>query len=206
MDRIYDDPADIDRQLLDRVIAEYFEGQPVRVSVDVEGQRLTEDGLYLLGCRAGPSVEVENLLHEMAHLAEREKEKLLEFSPYNWGYSYGQYWEVAGRSGHEARTDQSVRREGRIWAYQLNLIRYFGTPKTARELVGSAVYMEAFYIYKNRVLRGFEQFDYKEKENKALDIFAEEVEQLADTEFTLDAFNTNWHERMELLRNETKSK
>ena len=84
------------KTLLKHINKRYFENNPVRFKMKFEGQGLTNDNLYLLGGRAGPpdAISIQNLLHEMCHLAEREKDKLIEKPSSGWGFSLGKFWSI----------------------------------------------------------------------------------------------------------------
>lgn len=76
------------KTLLKEINRRYFRDNPVRFKMRFEGQGLTDNNLYLLGGRAGPidCISIEYLLHEMCHLAEREKDKLIEKPASSWGF------------------------------------------------------------------------------------------------------------------------
>jgi hypothetical protein len=175
----------------------YFIGNPVKICQKFEGQGITADNCFKLGCVAGPSVELSNLLHEMCHLAEREKDKLLLRPHSAWGFTFGKYWELLGQSGYEAQTDQSVLREARVWSYQLSLSRELGIEESAEELVSSAVYLDAFCLFKfNHIAKGK---PYRERERETLQVLAKLVEDQTEV-FTFERFEQDWFERMELLK------
>ncbi len=84
------------KTLLKEINRRYFRDNPVRFKMKFEGQGLTDNNLYLLGGRAGPidCISIEYLLHEMCHLAEREKDKLIEKPSSSWGFSLGKFWQT----------------------------------------------------------------------------------------------------------------
>ncbi len=70
MDDIIDKELTVaDAAILERIKADYFVNNQAHVDVDVEGQSLNDDKQFVFGCRAGPGIQVSNLIHEMAHLA-----------------------------------------------------------------------------------------------------------------------------------------
>jgi len=154
----------------------------------------------------------------MGHLADREVPKLVKRPYSGWGYSYGKYWELMGRSGYEPQTDQSVVREGNIWAFQYSLHKHYNLKIESEfrdveldpehqvyELVSPAIYMGAFFIYASR----FNPFplpkdmSLKERDEFALHKLADYVMELEDTKFSFENFVMAWSERMEALK-ETK--
>lgn len=182
--------------LLERVKTEFFVGNPVSIDIQLEGQSLDDNGNYILGLRAGPVIDITHLFHEMGHLAEREISKLLK-KPYSgWGYTHGKYWEIAGKSGYEALTDQAVQREARVWAYQLSLQKYYNLNISVESAVSSAVYLDAFLYYKIELVRNLH---YSLQNVTRLKYLAAQVEELHQTTFTIDVFKSAWQERMELL-------
>lgn len=103
----------INKNLLKEVSKRFFLKNPVKIKQRFEGQGISGSGNYLLGCYAGPEMDISHLFHEMAHLAEREEKAILEKPFSGWGFSHGKYWEVAGQCGWEPQTEQQVLREGR---------------------------------------------------------------------------------------------
>ena len=186
------------KTLLREIARRWIIGNPVKIGQNVSGQEITEGNCYLLGCVAGPDKSVEYLLHEMAHLSEREPSKLLEKPVSGWGFSQGKYWEVAGKCGWEPQTDQSVQREARVWAYQLSLMRELNREETAENLVSSAVYLPAFCYFKSPLRDKSNSFS--QNEAVAVKHLAAQVEKMAKSEFTFERWQEEWFARMELLR------
>jgi hypothetical protein len=185
----------LDKTLLKKIAKDLIIGNPIKIGQIVEGQQITENNCYLLGCKAGPGTHVEYLLHEIAHLAEREIPKLLEF-PQNWGFYYGKFWEATTHmgyhSGWEPETDASVLREARVWGYQLSIMRHYQLPITSKELASSAVYLPAFCLYK-----------YKRANVKEDDAALEQLSKLIDENskiYTHAHFIEAWNTRMETLK------
>ncbi len=194
---LFEDESNLDQDLLSDVLNMFFKNTPVSVKPSIEGYRI-ENGEYVLGCMAGPSCDMSNLFHEMGHLAEREIPKLLERPWSGWGYGQGRYWEFGGRFGFEAQTDQSVRREARIWAFQLSLQRYFGIQKSPYDTVSAAEYLDAFGIYARKEIEGISPFS-EEGKKQAIQHLANWVEKMSNEEYTFERFCTDWSERMVAL-------
>lgn len=203
---IFDSPNKIDKVALETIKNDFFVGNPVSAIVDFEGQGINEQGDYVLGCRAGPSIHISNLIHEMAHLAEREIPKLLEKPYKGWGFSFGKYWEFGGRSGHEPNTDQSVLRELRVWAFQWSIQQHYKIKdkesKTIFDLVSSIVWLPAFVYFKHKRISKEERelLKYDQSEKKAIELAAEEVRIMSNTDFTFECFCDNWFTRMKILK------
>lgn len=181
---------------MNEIEAMFFKPYPsvVGINKDVEGYKI-ENRKYILGLRAGPDSGISNLVHEMGHLAEREINKLVERSPYAWGYYMGKPWQVLNQSGVEPQNDKSVFREARVWAYQLSVLRHFGLmDETVEEMVSPAVYLSAWWLYAKRVTGA----SYS-KEKEAVRILAKYVAKLASTKFTFENFCINWKIRMKAL-------
>lgn len=199
MDRIFDEdiPGD-DKPLLKRLMLDYFvrPKSPILAKVRVQGQRLNDDRKFVIGCFAGPRLSIENLIHEMGHFAEREIDKLRKRPHFAWGYSFGKFWRVGMQSGHEPYSAQSVHREIRVWAFQLNLHRHYGIKTDAAELAESAEFLPAFCNYRRYCDPEGAKLRPKDE---CLAQVTKEIETLADTKFTLKAFNDAWNERIEVL-------
>lgn len=208
---IFETTDKLDKTKLAEIEKMFFKDNPVQINPEIEGYRIADNGDFILGCMAGPSCNIGNLLHEMSHLAEREIPKLVKRPYDSWGYSFGKYWEILGRFGYESNTDQSVRREGRIWAYQYSLHLHFDVPTdedyeeegverlSTISLVNSAIYLEAFYIYKNKC-DPQKTLEYTEREIFAIECLSKEVKQMSDTDFSFDRFVENWNLRMTALK------
>lgn len=191
-----------ERSVLIRIRKDYFVPySPCPVSIDIKttGQRLDENGDFVIGCKA-TDIYVTHLLHEMAHFAEREIDKLLLRPTEGWGYSYGKYWEIGNQSGYEPSTDQSVRRELRIWAYQHNLEKKYGIEQPIEDLVRAIVWDSAFTFYHS--YHDVERKRFRSEKDRLV-IAANEVKELADTTYTLDTFDKAWDERIRVLRNQS---
>lgn len=196
-----DSEEKIDKVMLERITKDFFDDTVVTYTIGMEGQRTDEDKRIVLGCRAGPSVSVTNLLHEMSHLAEREKNKIAKRPAYNWDFSYGKYWEVLGQSGWEPQTDQSVKRELRVWAFQLSIQNHYGINEAdegetiAEDLVASAVYLSAWCYWRKSVGEcGLES------DKDALRRAADHITELSNSKFTFARFQQDWEDRIKLLK------
>lgn len=197
----YNDLAPKEKTLVGRIEMDYFIAHincPISIDVPTTGQRLDADGNFVIGCRAGDLLAT-NLLHEMAHFAEREIDKLLKRPDMGWGFTYGKYWEIGSQWGYEAHTDQSIRRELRAWAYQHNLELWYGIAQPIEKLVAPVANDSAFALYHS--YHDVERNRYRSEKDRLV-IAVEEVRQLADTTYTLKAFNAAWNERIRVLRNQ----
>lgn len=173
---------------------EFFADQDV-IHIDTSLEGMTSDpesGRYYLGTWAGPEAKLSNLLHEMGHFVEREIDKLKEFPISNWGYSFGKYWELCGRSGWEPRTDQDVRREQRVWAYQISLEKHFGIYESPYEMVNAAPFLGGWCFYQPLEIETYENEPRIRK-------LAEETEELSRTRYTLERFRKGWWRRIREL-------
>lgn len=191
---VFENESDLDKGLLSNVLSTFFNNTPVSVKPKIEGYKII-NGEYVLGCMAGPSCDILNLFHEMGHLAEREIEKLILRPWMGWGYGQGRYWEVGNRFGFEPMTDQSVRREARIWAFQLSLQRHFGIEKTPYDTVSSVEFMDAFGIYAQNEIKGINPY-FTETKKQVIQHLANWVEKMSNEEYTFERFCTDWNERM----------
>lgn len=200
---MFENESNLDQRFLAVVLERFFTGVPVSVDPKVEGYKI-RNGEYVLGCMAGPSCDMENLFHEMSHLAEREISKLIERPYVNWGYGNGKYWEAGNRFGFEPQTDQSVRREARVWAFQLSLQNHFGLNISSYDTVRAAYWLDAFPIYARNEIPDCQVFS-SEGQEQALRHLADWVEKLSREEYTFEKFCSNWNERMIALSNKTKS-
>ena len=182
----------VDHLMLHKVLTRFFKpGGPIVYDEDLEGQTVYEPtSQYVIGPWAGPQAEIENLLHEMCHFAEREVDKLLQFPFSSWGFSYGKYWEVLGRFGYEPQTDASVLREQRVWAYQISLQKHLGVEVDPYDLVSSAQYMNAWCYYQPFSLR---TWDNEIKFRK----LSQDTMIMSQNEYTFEAFRDAWDYRIE---------
>jgi len=194
-----------DKIILGEIARRYFSYNPVKISRRLEGQGMRPDLCYQLGMRAYKEIEVNNLLHEMSHLAERETEKLLEFPARSWGFSLGKYWQIGTAQGFEPQTDQDVMREARVWSYQLSLSRELGVQETAKELVSSATWLGGFCLFKFRMRREgkVKSNEYAKGQEEALEILAQLVEEGTNI-YTYQNFVENWNEKLEAIEAKRK--
>ncbi len=102
---------------------------------------------YFVGGHAGPSKNISNLLHEIGHFAEREVEKLKLFPSNGWGFYPGKFWQIGTNWGHWQSTDEQVKRESRVWAFQLSAQIHLGLSDSPYELVSSADWLPAWCFF-----------------------------------------------------------
>ena len=110
---------------LELVKEKFFQNSLIEISNSLEGNKFQDEKL-VLGCRAGPSMSVDNLLHEMAHLIEIPDERIRISG---WGMTYPEV-EVLGQFFREPQTIQGLRRELRVFAIQKHLFEMAGIPTT----------------------------------------------------------------------------
>lgn len=174
----------------------FFKDNTVIIKIRKEGQSLYGNK-FVLGCRAGPQINITNLFHEMAHLAEREEDKLLQKPSYAWGFSFGKPWEIGNFSGFEPSTDASVRREIRVWAYQWSLQRQFGIKDSIYNTIRPIVYLPAFvYYHRSNGKNG----QYHLSDQCKIKIACLEAQELSKKDFSYSNFVNAWQTRMELLK------
>lgn len=112
----------IDRALLGRIYAEWFAPYEDCIGIIEDRGNTVFENRFLLGMYAGRS-DLFNLTHEMAHLIEID---LPRCHLPDWGFKYGTYWEIGGRSGHEFHTTQAAWREIRTFGIQHHLNLHYG--------------------------------------------------------------------------------
>lgn len=185
---------ELDNCLLDKVNHDFFLGNTViQFDRSLEGQTI-ENKKFVIGPWAGPESNIANLFHEMCHFAERPIEKLQKFPVYAWGFTFGKYWELCGQSGYEPQTDQAVRTEQRVWAFQRSVQKHYGIEEDPYDTVSAATYINAFTMY----LLGQGKTD-----QEKLKILAAETEIMSNNEFSFDKFKKDWNHRIEILMNKT---
>jgi len=128
---------------LPAVTARWFEGRAnVAISLGLEGVDHDVGGAVLtFGCRAGPSRDVVNLLHEMAHLVEIPEARSVK--P-DWGFKLGKPFLGAAGIDFIPVTAKGTEREARVWAWQTVLMEALGIPGKVEDLVRGAVFMGDF--------------------------------------------------------------
>ncbi len=177
--------------IIERIAADYFPDDhrfPVRISYKLEGQALDKEGRFLLGCKAGPTIEASNLLHEMAHFAEREVEALKKRPVGSWGFKFGKLVEIpaVSYSRFEFSGVQHIERELRVFGYHLNLARKYEVGETAKSLAGLCRFLQNFLLYGS-------------SEEASLTIIEKRIEEAAAI-YTLEKFEDEWWSRTKLLR------
>lgn len=176
-----------DAILLSHLDALFFAGNPVSARMTLEGSRIDAGGI-VLGMRAGPVSEIANLVHEMCHLVEIDDSRM---TVRNWGlHSTGYLAAIAaGRPWFGPTTDQALRREMRVWAYQWNVTAALSLPgeKGIAELVRPAVFVDGFMNFPG------------ETEKDRLAAIAQEVEAMLP-EYSFDRFCEEWARRMPVIR------
>lgn len=118
-----------------QVEREFFHGASVELVWDTT-QRV-EEGKLQLGGRAGPTVHISNLCHEMAHLVEIDDARC---GQPGWGLQLPKVF-IYDRMCLNPETNQATRREVRVAAYQLNLMRHLGLRATPAGLVRAYTFL-----------------------------------------------------------------
>lgn len=166
----------------------FFQSPIFQLRNKMEGQ-ICEEKSYFVGAAAGPSLNLSNLFHEICHFAELDIKRLKKFPSRNWGFYYGKFWQIGTSWGYEPQTSDQVKRESRVWAFQLSAEKHFDLNDSAQELVKSAVWLPAFCYYKY-------SFN-NHSDKKALYYLAKHVERLSKTfnfQKLLDDFNSRIQE------------
>ena len=180
-------------ETLKKVKELFFANKQIKLSVGLEGQKC--DGTtYIVGCKAGPSVDIQNLLHELCHFAELEKERLLLFPRTSWGLKFGKFWSFGQHWGYEPQTSEQVEREARVWAFQLSASKYFGLNANSHDYAKTAVWLPAFTIYECG-------FTGKASDCKAIYKLSKHIERLSKNRFTFDKLIDDFNDRIKLLEN-----
>lgn len=191
----------IDKTIQDRILADFFsyEKLPIVYDENIEGQKINDKGQFSIVPWYGPEASVSGMLHEMCHFAEREIEKLMKFPRSSWGFYHGKFWQIGTSWGYEPQTDQSVRREQMVWAYQLSAQRHYGIDQEPFDVISSATWLPAWCYYQpfpDERLYGLEN----RRENRRLVKLAEETELMSKNEFTFQAMQNAWDLRIEKLK------
>lgn len=123
---------------------------PIRIETSLEGQKV-ENGTIFIGSRAGPSSNLDNILHELAHFIEIDEKRM---DQHGWGLKYGKWVDSPFPNRYcsgwyELTTDKHIQREIRVWAYQANLLKYFKLPVDFQDLAEIAPYLPDLWLYKN---------------------------------------------------------
>jgi hypothetical protein len=101
--------------------------------------------------------------------------------------------EIGRHFGYEPKTDSSTRREMRVFALQYNLQLQFGIKTTIEKLLSPAIYINSFSMY-----RPYKKNGELRSDKERLAVMAEEVSEMIH-QFSFDAFESEWHHRIEKL-------
>lgn len=187
-------------QQLNQLIQKYFSPHnEVIVKKKLQGQKVV-DNRYVIGMRAGPltNINIDNLLHEICHLVEIEEERLVKRPTSSWGLNPGKFWQIGSNWGYETFTDDQVKREQRVWAYQLSLNSNINNQTTnindSLNLVSSARFLNAWTYY-----QPFEIKTYKDEDR--IKKLAEETFDMSNTEeYSYDKWLEEWNKRINKLK------
>lgn len=118
--------------------------KPVLQAIEDESQKIQSNGGVTLGCMAGPSMEVSNLIHEMSHFVEIDDARM---NVYGWGLSYGKEITIPGHGTfHEPVTWQATQRELRVFAYQVNVHEKFSVKMSFKEIAETLHHVHDYYM------------------------------------------------------------
>lgn len=186
---------------LDRVTKEFFENTSLKWDWRLEGAAFV-NGMFTLGCRAGPESSVVNLAHEMAHFVEIEDYRILHSQ---WGLKFPEI-EIMGRRCVMPRTHQMTDREIRTMAFQKNLLDYLGIDEPMSELVRAMTLMPDFFLIplengRPAYTKKGTDLNYHEVEKSKLRWIAKQVEKKRRTRaFSIQRFISEWFRKTELIR------
>jgi hypothetical protein len=132
------------QNVLSRTREEFFKNSPITIDLKKSYvQGIEQDGRMWFGVVAGPTADIGNLFHEMAHFVEIDEKRM---GKHGWGLKLprmhcmpGPY---GGHSWCEPKTIQISMRELRTFAYQHHLHQYFGID-TWRDRVADLLYFLA---------------------------------------------------------------
>lgn len=114
---------------------------PIEIDEDIEGQSAYENRIKI-GCRAGPSMCLSNLVHEICHFIEIDQRRM---SKHGWGLKFGKRIEIPGYSVfYEMFTAQAIEREVRVWAMQKNFSEAKNVKFDLEDIVESARFINCF--------------------------------------------------------------
>lgn len=111
-------------------ISKFTESGTIMVDPDSEGAKY-ESGRLTLGMRSGPSQDMTNVLHELAHLVEIEDDRI---GSNNWGLRIRRV-EILGRLVIDPQTPQATQRECRVFGIQARMMEAVGIPYDMDEFV-----------------------------------------------------------------------
>lgn len=128
-------------------VTDLFEGAAVQLVPEVEGNRII-DGRLAVGMRAGPSLSVSNLLHEMAHFVEIDDRRC---GMAGWGLKTPRVLMYTPHYGHPVydsfKTAQHIEREIRVCAFQANAGAALGVALDVEELARPFLYLPDTWTY-----------------------------------------------------------
>lgn len=174
-----------------------FRGKEIRLEWDLT-QGITDDGRLYVGGRAGPSVELSNLCHEMAHFVEIDDARC---AVRGWGLRLPEVW-IYDRMCIEPTTYQATERECRVAALQHSLLGYIGHPLSPRRLVSAFHYLPDWFMVPCRP--HVRRTSLKTTDKERLKWCEDRVTSLiAKPEYQIDYFMHEWNRKCQLLNQVT---
>jgi len=128
-----------------------LDASPLKWDVWVEGQRVV-NGIVVLGMKAGPLAQVQNLCHELCHYAEIEIERC---NQHGWGLGFPQIQYIPGFGDFRDsfKTPAHHEREMRVWAFQSILHEMVGIEGGIKDLVSSSIFLPDLFLLKDYGLK-----------------------------------------------------
>lgn len=118
---------------------------PIEIDEEVEGQSAFENRIKI-GCRAGPSMCLSNLVHEICHFIEIDQRRM---SKHGWGLKFGKQVYIPGYPVfYEMNSIQAIEREVRVWAMQMNFSKEKNVKFDLEDNVESARFINCFSYVK----------------------------------------------------------
>lgn len=118
---------------------------PIEIDEEIQGQSVDENRIKI-GCRAGPSMCLSNLVHEICHFIEIDQKRMHK---HGWGLRYGKRIYIPGYPiFYEMNSIQAIEREARVWAMQMNFSKEKNVKFDLEDCVESARFINCFSYVK----------------------------------------------------------
>ncbi len=174
----------------------------IRYVPGLQGQRVSEEGVVLVGNRAVSQRAFSNVAHEVCHFVEIDDARQQMFG---WGLRRPETV-VLGRICVEPVTRQMTERELRVMAYQANLTEALGAPARILNMVRVLQNMPDFIsvpLEDGRPAYGEgapsrDEVPYRDLDLSRIRWMAKRVQELRK-EYTFERFRSEWFRKIALL-------
>ena len=190
---------DVDPVKLASIRETWFTPSNGIIGINEDGENHVKDGRLHLALWAGPSADLFNLFHEMAHFIEIDNRRC--HKP-GWGLKTGKWVTIAGRYVSEGMfTNKAIEREIRCFAIQTHFHTHYGLTgedETVKYMAELCKYIDGLLHYYPENWKD-DGVDYNEVQEIAYRNIAARIHEAAK-QWSMELIAVEWKKKVAVLK------